>query len=150
MNADLITEVVSEYQDKFTCNFPKALEVFPVCIEEAAQQLSDEGVTAYIDGANFLCKIGMGVEPVLVYLEIMPEIASHIGKGTMKMVADYGYKLARSPNKKALIPFLASLSSVCRRIDTLEDLQHYLDIIDEYVDKTQTVIHGHHSLYESP
>lgn len=150
MNAEVIADVVAGYQDKFSCNFPKALEVFPACIEDAAQQLSDEGVVAYIEGANFLCKIGMGVEPVLVYLEIMPEIASHIGKGTLKMVADYGYKLARSPNKKALIPFLESLSSVCRRIDTLEDLQHYLDIIDEYVDKTQTVIHGHHSLYESP
>jgi len=143
-------EIIARYKEKFTCNFPKAKDVFPACIEEAAQTLSPQGVEAYIDGANFLCKIGMGVEPVLVYLEVMPEIAQHLGQGTMKMVADYGYQLARSPNKKALIPFLQSLGSVCRRIDTVEDLQHYLDIIDEFVDKTQTVIHGHHSLYESP
>ena len=124
--------------------------MFPACIEEAHNTLSPEGVKIYMEGANFLCKIGMGVEPVLIYLEIMPEIARHIGRGTMKMVADYSYKLARSPNKKALIPFLNSLSSICRRIDSIEELQNYFDILEEYIDKTQTVIHGHHSIHESP
>ncbi|MBO1927446.1 VWA domain-containing protein [Thiomicrorhabdus sp. 6S2-11] len=143
-------ELLADYQQKFTCGFAQAKEVFPACIEDAHNTLSPEGVKAYMDGANFLCKIGMGVEPVLIYLEIMPEIARHIGRGTMKMVADYSYTLARSPNKKALIPFLNSLSSICRRIDTIEELQHYFDILEEYIDKTQTVIHGHHSIHESP
>lgn len=143
-------EILSQYEAQFTCGFPKATDVFPACIINAHNTLSPEGVQAYLDGANFICKIGMGVEPVLVYLNAMPEIAAHIGKGTMKMIADYSYVIARSPNKKALIPFLNSLSSVCRRIDRIEDLQQYLDLINEYVEKTQTVIHGHHSLYESP
>lgn len=143
-------ELLVEYQQQFTCGFVKAKEVFPACIEDAHNTLSPEGVKAYLEGANFLCKIGMGVEPVLTYLEIMPAIARHIGRGTMKMVADYSYTIARSPNKKSLMPFLNSLSTVCRRIDTIEELQDYFDILDEYVDKTQTVIHGHHSLYESP
>jgi len=143
-------ELLAEYQQKFTCGFAQAKEVFPACIEEAHSTLSAEGVKAYMEGANFLCKIGMGVEPVLIYLEIMPEIARHIGRGTMKMVSDYSYKLARSPNKKALIPFLNSLSSICRRIDSIEELQRYFDILEEYINKTQTVIHGHHSIHESP
>lgn len=143
-------ELLADYQQQFTCGFAQAKDVFPACIEDAHNTLSAEGVKAYMDGANFLCKIGMGVEPVLIYLEIMPEIARHIGRGTMKMVADYSYTLARSPNKKSLIPFLNSLSSVCRRIDSIEELQAYFDILDEYVDKTQTVIHGHHSIHESP
>lgn len=142
-------EIIARYQEQFTCGFPKAKDVFPACIEEAASILSPKGVDAYIDGANFLCKIGMGVEPVLVYLEVMPEIARHLGQGTMKRIADYGYQLARSPNKKALIPFLQSLGSVCRRIDTVEDLDLYLTILDEFTHKTQTIIHGHHSVYES-
>jgi uncharacterized protein YegL len=143
-------ELLASYQSKFTCGFEQAKAVFPACVAQAHEILSPDGVLAYLDGANFLCKIGMGVEPVLVYLESMPEIAAHIGEGALKKVADYAYKMARSPNKKAMIPFLNTLSTVCRRIDTLEDLQRYFDIIDEYVDKTQTVIHGHHSLYESP
>ena len=143
-------ELLAEYEQQFSCGFAKAKEVFPTCVEDAHNTLSPEGVKAYVEGANFLCKIGMGVEPVLIYLEIMPEIARHIGRGTMKMVADKAYQIARSPNKKSLIPFLNSLSTVCRRIDAVEDLQIYFDIIDEYVAKTETVIHGHHSIHESP
>ena len=143
-------ELLAEYQHKFTCKFPKAIELFPEFIENAAQNLSPEGVQAYLDGANFLCKIGQGVEPVLVYMDVMPEFSAHFGQGTNKMVSDYAYKLARSPNKKALIPFLATLGHVCRRIDRVEDLEQYLVILDEFVDKTQTVIHGHQSIHESP
>lgn len=143
-------ELFAEYQDKFTCKFPKAVELFPDLLNDAVSKLSPQGVEAYLEGANFLCKIGQGVEPVLVFMEVMPDIASHFGQGTNKMVADYSYLLARSPNKKALIPFLSTLGHVCRRIDRIEDLELYLQIIDEYVEKTQTVIHGHHSLYESP
>lgn len=143
-------ELLAEYQQQFTCGFPQAKSVFLDCIADAHNTLSPEGVKAYMEGANFICKIGMGFEPVLVYLEIMPDIARHIGKGTMKMVSDKAYHIARSPNKKALIPFLNSLSTVCRRIDTVEELEDYFAIIDEYVDKTQTVIHGHHSIHESP
>ncbi|CAN8138770.1 hypothetical protein THIOSC13_1010007 [uncultured Thiomicrorhabdus sp.] len=54
--------------------------MFPACIEDAHNTLSPEGVKAYMDGENFRRKIGMGVEPVLIYLEIMPEIARHIGR----------------------------------------------------------------------
>lgn len=143
-------EILAEYESKFTCNFPKAVELFPELIEHAVNTLTPKGVGTYLDGANFLCKIGQGVEPVLVYMEVMPDIASHFGPGTNKLIADYSYQMARSPNKKSLIPFLSSLGHVCRRIDRLEDLELYLQIIDEYVDKTQTVIHGHHSVYESP
>ncbi|MBN2866959.1 MAG: VWA domain-containing protein [Thiotrichales bacterium] len=143
-------ELFAEYQQKFKCKFPKALELFPELLEHAVNTLPPFKVEAYLEGANFLCMIGQGVEPVLVYMEVMPEITAHFGPGTNKLIADYSYQLARSPNKKALIPFLSTLGSVCRRIDRIEELELYLQIIDEYVDKTQTVIHGHHSLYESP
>lgn len=143
-------EILAQYQQQFTCGFEKAQDLFPACIEYAHQQLSEAAMNDYLSGANFLCKIGMGVEPVLVYLEVMPDVASHLGQESLKMVSDFAYKIARSPNRKAMVPFLNSLSSLCRRIDQIEHLQDYFAVIDEYVDKTQTVIHGHHSLYESP
>ncbi len=93
-------ELFAEYQEKFTCKFPKAVELFPDLLNDAVSKLSPQGVEAYLEGANFLCKIGQGVEPVLVFMEVMPDIASHFGQGTNKMVADYSYLLARSPNKK--------------------------------------------------
>ncbi len=141
---------IAEYQEQYGCGFEQAQELFPEFVSYAAQVLSPEGLQAYIKGAGFLCKMGMGVEPTLVYLEEMPEIARHLGEDSLKIVADYSYKLVRSPNKKSIVPFLQSLRTVCRRIDTIEDLNHYLELIDDFVTRTETVIHGHHSLYESP
>ncbi len=141
---------LEQYLKQYSCGFEKAQEVFPDQLQRARQVLPPEDLKDYIDGAAFLCKIGVGVEPSLVYLEEMPDIARHIGGAALKIISDYAYQLVRSPNKKALIPFLESLRSVCRRVDTLEDLQHYLEILDDFIKGTETVIHGHHSLYESP
>lgn len=140
---------LEKYTQRFKCKFPDALEAFEPCLINAQKHLSNIAIFAYLDGANFLCSIGQGVEPVLAYMKIIPEIAEHLGTDSIKAITDYGYKLARSPNKKSLIPFLRSLQAVCRRINSTQELQEYLLALDEFVEKTQTVIHGHNSLYES-
>ncbi len=140
---------LEKYRQRFKCKFPDALEAFKPCLENAQKHLSDIAIFAYLDGANFLCSIGQGVEPVLEYMKVIPEVAEHLGTDSIKSITDYGYKLARSPNKKALIPFLKSLKTVCRRIKNREELHEYLVALDEFVEKTQIVIHGHNSLYES-
>ena len=143
------TEKLAAYQEKFTSGFEQAQEVFPQCVAEADRLLSPEGVQRYIEKADFLSRIGRGVEPCLIYLAEMPQIAEHIGEESLEFVADYAYKLARSPNKTALIPFLESLRSVCRRVDDMESLRRYVKVIDTFIAATETVIHGHNSLYES-
>jgi hypothetical protein len=148
MGSDTVNNL-EKYTQRFQCKFPDALEAFEPCLKNAQKHLNVIAIFAYLDGANFLCSIGQGVEPVLEYMKIIPEIAEHLGTGSIKSITDYGYKLARSPNKKALIPFLKSLKTVCRRINNRQDLQEYLVALDEFVEKTQTVIHGHNSLYES-
>lgn len=140
---------LAEYQAKFTSSWEQAQEVFPQCVAEANQLLSPAAVDTYIDKANFLGMIGLGVEPCLIYLAEMPEIASHIGEESLERVADYVYFLGRSPNRKAVVPFLESLRSVCRRVDDMESLDRYIKVIDTFIASTETVIHGHNSLYES-
>lgn len=142
-------ELFEHYQQRFKCKFPDAIELFPECLEKAVQLLTEDEINQYLDGANFLCSIGQGVEPVLAFMHEMPAIAAHIGVDSVKAVKNYGYKLARSPNKNSLVPFLSSLHSICHHIDEIDELKHYFRLIDEFVDKTQTVIHGHNSLYES-
>ncbi len=140
---------LEKYTQRFKCKFPDALEAFEPCLRNAQKHLSNIAIFAYLDGANFLCSIGQGVEPVLEYMKIIPKVAEHLGTDSIKSITDYGYKLARSPNKKALIPFLKSLQTVCRRINNAHELHEYFIALDEFVEKTQTVIHGHNSLYES-
>ncbi|MEZ5476328.1 MAG: VWA domain-containing protein [Thiolinea sp.] len=146
---DLDQHALAGYQTQYACGFEKAQQLFPEFLGHALKVLEFRAIGEYVDGARFLCKMGMGVEPSLVYLEKMPEVAAHLGDKSLKMVADYCYKLVRSPNKKSVLPFLNSLGSVCRRIDSTDDLQRYFELLDAYVKGTETVIHGHHSLYES-
>jgi len=143
-------ELLEQYQKQFGCGFPQAQELFPACVADARQKLTETGLNSYLDAAKFLCNMGRGVEPVLIYLHEMPDVALHLGEQVLQQVKNYGYKLARSPNKNALIPFLQTLPAVCRRIDTAQDFDQYLAMIDDFVEKTATVIHGHQSMYESP
>jgi hypothetical protein len=142
-------EQFEHYQKQLGCNFEQVQHVFPHCIVQARQLLSADGIDAYLSGAKLLCMMGRGAEPSLIYLHEMPEIAAHIGESSLEMVANYAYKLARSPNAKAIVPFLQSLASLCRRIDDQQQLAEYFTLIDDFVDRTQTVIHGHQSMYES-
>lgn len=142
-------EALDNYLQRYKCKFPDAIELFPECLDKSLLILSHEEINHYIDGINFLCSVGQGVEPVLAYMREMPEIAAHIGVDSLKLVKNYVYKLARSPNKKALVPFLFSLKSVCKHINVINQLKSYFELIDELIEKTQTVIHGHNSLYES-
>ena len=142
-------ELFEQYNLRFKCKFPAAIEIFSDCLHQATQLLPEQDVNSYIDGVNFLSSIGQGAEPVLTYMQEMPEIAWYIGPKSLKLVSDYAYKLARSPNKKALTPLLKSLKPIGKNFKKIEHLMRYFEIIDNFVDKTQTVIHGHNSLYES-
>ncbi len=143
------TEKLTAYQAQFTSSWEQAQQVFPQCVSEADRLLTAEGLSTYIEKANFLGKIGLGVEPCLIYLEEMPEIASHIDEESLQLIADYVYQLGRSPNRKSVNPFLESLRSICRRVDDMASLKRYINIIDSFIQGTETVIHGHNSLYES-
>ena len=135
-------ELLAKYQQRFNVGFEQAQEIFPACLEEAIQLLSEEGVKTYIDSSSFMFKMGSGVEPGLIYLEQMPLIAAYLGEESLDLVAKYAYKIVRSPNKKSLIPFLESIRAVCRRIDSINELKAYLDIIDEFVENSQVRLHG--------
>jgi hypothetical protein len=58
--------------------------------------------------------------------------------------------LQKSPNGKAITPFLQTLAPVARRLQSLEQLEHYLDITLDLKARTTGSIHGHHTTFPSP
>ncbi|HEY9017825.1 nitric oxide reductase activation protein NorD [Thiomicrospira sp.] len=142
-------ELLETYRKQLNCGFEQVQQLFPQCVAQARECLSEAGLNTYLEKAQLLCKMGRGAEPSIIYLDEMPSIASHLGEASLSAVADYAYKLARSPNSKAIVPFLQSLASLNRRIDQVEQLNEYLAMLDDFIDRTQTVIHGHQSMYES-
>lgn len=140
---------LAHYSQQYDCGFEQAKAQFPELMQEALQYLDEPEIEPYLEGASFLCKIGMGVEPSLAYLHCMPIVAQQVGVESFKTISDYAYFLVRSPNKHAVVPFLQALPAASVRFESIADLQAYLAILTQMIEGTETVIHGHHSMYES-
>jgi nitric oxide reductase NorD protein len=96
-------------------------------MREALAVLSPAGVDGYLDTARFLGGMGRGVEPLLAFLEEWPPIAAGRRSGLPAVTASM-HALWKSPNGKAITPFLQSLAAVARRLPSRQQLQRYLDL----------------------
>ncbi|MDX8387859.1 MAG: VWA domain-containing protein [Ghiorsea sp.] len=144
------SEKSEAYWKQLNCRFPAADSVFDECILEAKALLSEEGISIYIDNARFIGKMGRGAEPLLIYLEEAPAIASIVGEEILPEIKDFLYSMSKNTNFKAIVPLLQSLGAVTRRLQTIEQLHHYFSIIKQMKDETTSSVHGHHNTFPSP
>ncbi len=138
------------YREQLNCSFPQLDDVFPNCIEEATSLLSAQGIKDYLEGASLICMIGRGFDPVLSYLEEMPMLAHKLGEGTLQRVSQAVWKMSRTPNGKAIPPFLHTIGEAGRRLGSEDSLKLYIDIVFDMMEQTTKSIHGFHSTYPSP
>jgi len=143
-------DALAEYRDQLSCSFPQIDSVFADCMEDACVNLSARGLKDYLSGASLICSIGRGVEPVLVYLEEMPEVSAKLGEGMLSLVSETVWTISRTPNGKAIPPFLDTIAEAARRLGSLEHLCRYIDIILDMMDRSTGSIHGHHTTIPSP
>lgn len=137
-------------RERLDCRFPQVAEVFEACLAKAQHVLSAEAVDAYLDCARFLGRMGRGVEPVLVFLGEWPAVAAILGEDALPTIARTVQALSKSPNAKAITPFLQTLAPVARRLAAREPMQHYLDLTLELMERTSGSIHGIHKTFASP
>lgn len=149
-NTEYEHPLMKGYREQLSCGFAQVGEVFEDCMAEALAVLSREGLAAYLDNARFLCKMGRGVEPVLAFLEEWPSVAKALGEEALLPVMEAIHAMHKSPNGKAITPFIQTLAPVARRLHSLEQLKHYLDIAKDLMDRTTGSIHGHHTTFPSP
>ncbi|MCF8179195.1 MAG: VWA domain-containing protein, partial [Sulfuritalea sp.] len=58
--------------------------------------------------------------------------------------------MQKSPNSKAITPFLQTLAAVARRLQSAEQVELYIDIALNLMQRTSGSIHGHHTTFPSP
>ncbi|MBI4809809.1 MAG: VWA domain-containing protein [Nitrosomonadales bacterium] len=145
-----IPEDLQTYWSQLDCGFPRVAEVFPDCMREALVLLSGDGVAAYIEHARFLGKMGRGAEPILIFLEEWPEVAKQVGEDTLTDIMLFIRKMWKSPNSKAITPFLQSLPVTARRLPTRSQMSDYLAIALELMERTTGSVHGIHQTFPSP
>ncbi|HPT49149.1 MAG TPA: VWA domain-containing protein [Accumulibacter sp.] len=143
------SEQVRVWRTQLDSRFPQVDKVFEACLLDASAHLSAEGVSAYLEQARWLGKMGRGAEPVLAFLEEWPSIAGIVGESALPDIAATLRALWKSPNAKAITPFLQNLAAVARRLPAREALQHYLDLTRELMERSSNSIHGIHKTFAS-
>ena len=139
-----------EDRKTLACNFPRVLSVLDDCMAHARARLSATGVAAYLEGARAIGKTGRGEDPILAFLEEMPLVAAQLGEDVITDVVDFTRTLARSPNSRAIAPFLQSLSAAARALESSELFREYLVLVMQTLQRTTPKVHGIDSMYESP
>ena len=145
-----IPEDLQSHWKQLDCGFPRVAEVFPDCMREALTLLSPQGVDAYIEHARFLGKMGRGAEPVLIFLEEWPEVAKVAGEDILSDIMGFVRKMWKSPNSKAIAPFLQSLPATARKLHTHNQLRDYIAIAQALMERTTGSVHGIHQTFPSP
>ncbi|MDP1995806.1 MAG: VWA domain-containing protein, partial [Gallionella sp.] len=138
------------YWRQLDCGFPRVKPVFADCMREALATLSGQGVEAYIESARFLGKMGRGAEPILIFLEAWPTVASRLGEEALPAIMECIRRMTQTPNSNAITPFLQSLPVTARRLQSPQQLRDYLDIVLDFMERTTGSIHGIHQTFPSP
>jgi len=138
------------WREQLDCGFPEVARVFEDCMAGAQAVLTPEGIHDYLENGRFLARMGRGVEPVLIFLEEWPEVARILGEAALTAIMDTVRAMTKSPNGKAIAPFLQSLAAVARRLPSQAQMQRYLDLSLNLMERTSGSIHGIHKTYASP
>ena len=142
--------LMAAYWKQLDTRFPQVEEVFDDLMAEALAVLTREGIGAYLEAGRVIGKLGRGVEPMLAFMEEWPSVAQSVGEAALPAVMALIQRLQKSPNGRAIAPFLQTLAPVARRLQSAAQLQHYLDIALELKARTTSSIHGHHTTFPSP
>jgi len=135
-------------RDRLECSFDAVDDVFDECIEEAQRALSPLGLESYLAQARRLGKLGRGVEPLLVFLEIWPTVALAAGEAAIEPLDRTIEAFQKSPNGRAIVPLLETLGAVARRLPSRELLAQYLALVVHLMERTSTSIHSRQAATE--
>ncbi len=135
------------------CGFATVADVFEECIYAALASFSKPQLDAYLEAARVIGKLGRGPEPLLAFLEEWPTVvaaASGDQEPLLPQVMAAIRVMQKSPNSKAITPFLQTLAAVARRLQSAEQVEVYVDIALNLMARTTGSIHGHHTTFPSP
>ncbi|MFH0934222.1 MAG: hypothetical protein V1879_03385, partial [Pseudomonadota bacterium] len=145
-----IPEALQARWQQLACGFPRVATVFPDCMQEAQSVLSETGLDDYIENARFLGKMGRGAEPILIFLEEWPAVAKLLGEEVLSDVMEAVRRMTRSPNGKAIAPFLQSLPTAARRLYSPQAFREYIALVLDFMEQTTGSVHGIHQTFPSP
>ena len=144
-----MAEVIRQHKP-LDCAFKTVQTVFDLNVDQAYDKLSEQSLKEYYKGAEFLSEIGQGDKLSIAFLKVMPWVGEFYGDGSIKKIIDFAYqKISRTPNKKAVEPFLNNFIVVIEHTKN-NQLDEYLDLIEYHLKKTTFSVHGVYDTHASP
>lgn len=150
MDSATLPPELQDFWKRLDSRFPQVADVFEDCMTEALRTLTPQGVRDYLDSARFLGRMGHGVEPALIFLESWPALATVLGEAALPPLMASVHRLFKSPNGKAIAPFLQGLPAVARRLRTPAQMQEYTELVLDFMQRTTGSIHGRQATLSSP
>ncbi len=142
--------LMKAYWAQIDTRFKQVEDVFEDVMAEALAVLTRPGIDAYLEAGRVIGKLGRGVEPMLAFLEEWPSTAKSIGEDGLPAIMAVIQRMQKSPNGRAITPFLETLAPVARRLPSQEQMDRYLAITLDFMERTTGSIHGHHTTFPSP
>ncbi|MFW6344793.1 MAG: nitric oxide reductase activation protein NorD [Halomonas sp.] len=99
--------------------------------QQVARMLSPRGQAHYLDGARALATLGRGGEPVLAYLEAMPEVARELGEDILPEVQQAAMRLSSMVSGQVVTLMLSSLPLVARRLGDPDLMRQFLELVHQ-------------------
>ncbi|HKI62915.1 MAG TPA: hypothetical protein VKA31_11530, partial [Mariprofundaceae bacterium] len=119
-------------------------------MQEAKVLLSVDGIISYIENARSLGKMGRGPEPLLVYLEEAPVVASQVGEESLTDLRLFASSIAAHANFEAMVPFLQTSGAVSSRLQSYEQFRQYIELMEDMMLRTSGSVHGQQISIPSP
>jgi len=141
---------IEALREKLGRTFPAVDAVFDGLAAEALRQLQTKDVDEWLAAGKFLGSLGRGAEPMLAFLEEAPQVVDLLGEGAIDHLKDTAYKITRTPNGDAIVPFLQTAVAAARRLEDIEQFDHYLDVVNYVMTETTTSVHGISAIHPSP
>ncbi len=130
--------------------FPEVQAVFDDLAASAIARLPEDGVRAWLEGGKFLGSLGRGAEPMLVFFEESPEVAAILGVEAIDLLQKTAYAISRTPNGRAMVPFLQTAAVAARRLESMEMFEAYLKLVLHVMQESTTSVHGIVATHPSP
>ncbi len=135
------------------CGFPAVADVFEECCRDALNQLDEVQFSAYVDLASHIGNLGRGAEPLLAFIEEWPSVIGAAPGDSAQLTELLLHaidRMQRSPNSRAITPFIQTLAPVAKRLRSAEQIGCYIEIAIDLMVRTSGSIHGRQMTLASP
>ncbi len=121
------------WRDRLNSTVARIDDIFEDALHNAQGVLDDDGLKAWLAGADRVAALGRGTELVLIFLDEIPEVVRHSEPEIIPEIAATTAFLSEYAVRGTYAPFLATLPAIARRLNSAESLRGWLKLVREMV-----------------